>query len=274
MEPKVTIRTLREKKARGEKAVMLTAFDAATARWAQEAGVDMILVGDSMGNTVLGYPNTLPVTLEESLSHTAAVRRGSDRCLVVGDMPFLSYQLELHEAVRNAGRYLKECGADGVKLEGGRTMLPLIRRLVEVGIPVMGHIGLLPQSVLKDGGYRIHGRAEEERKALLEDAAALDQAGVFALVLEGVPRELAEEITRNVQATTIGIGAGAGTDGQVQVLADLLGYGGDGYLPRHAKRYVSVHDIAVQAIQAYCSEVRSGEFPDQAHSVSMTPPSR
>ncbi|MGN0866129.1 MAG: 3-methyl-2-oxobutanoate hydroxymethyltransferase [Oligosphaeraceae bacterium] len=274
MESKVTIRTLRDMKARREKAVMLTAFDAATARWAQEAGVEILLVGDSMGNTVLGYPNTLPVTLEESLSHTAAVRRGSDRCLVVGDMPFLSYQLELHEAVRNAGRYLKECGADAVKLEGGRTMLPLIRRLVEVGIPVMGHIGLLPQSVLKDGGYRIHGRGEEERKALLEDAAALDQAGVFSMVLEGVPRELAEEITGMVRATTIGIGAGAGTDGQVQVLADLLGYGGDGYLPRHAKRYASVHDIAVQAIREYAAEVREGTFPDNAHSVSMTPPSR
>ncbi len=271
MEQKFTLRHLREMKARGEKAVMLTAFDAATARWAQEAGVQMILVGDSMGNTVLGYPNTLPVTLEESLSHTAAVRRGSDKCLVVGDMPFMTYQLDIHEAVRNAGRYLKECGADAVKLEGGRTMLPLIRRLVEVGIPVMGHIGLLPQSVLKDGGYRIHGRAEEERKALLEDAAALDEAGVFALVLEGIPRELAEEITASVRASTVGIGAGAGTDAQVQVLADLLGYGGDGYLPRHAKRYASVHDIAVQAIREYVSEVRSGTFPDQAHSVSMTP---
>ncbi len=272
MDQKITIRTLREMKAKGQKAIMLTAFDAATARWAQEAGVHMLLVGDSMGNTVLGYPNTLPVTLEESLAHTAAVRRGSDKCLVVGDMPFLSYQLEIHEAVRNAGRYLKECGADAVKLEGGRVMLPLIQRLVDVGIPVVGHIGLLPQSVLKDGGYRIHGRAEEERQALLEDAAALDNAGVFALVLEGVPRELASEITAQTHALTIGIGAGAGTDGQVQVLADLLGYAGDGFLPRHAKRYANVHDVAVEAIRQYVSEVQEGVFPDDAHSVSAKLP--
>lgn len=271
MEKRFTVRDLREMKAKGEKAVMLTAFDAATARWAEEAGVQMILVGDSMGNTVLGYSNTLPVTLEESLAHTAAVRRGSDKCFVVGDMPFMTYQLDVHDAVRNAGRYIKECGADAVKLEGGRTMLPAIARMVEVGIPVVGHIGLLPQSVLKDGGYRIHGRADAEKQALLDDAAALDAAGCCAIVLEGVPRELAVEITAKIGAPTIGIGAGAGTDAQVQVIADLLGYGGGAYLPRHAKRYANIHDIAVEAIRNYVSEVQTGAFPDEAHSVSMTP---
>lgn len=272
MEKKFTVRTLQEMKRRGEKAVMLTAFDAATARWAQEAGVHMLLVGDSMGNTVLGYSNTIPVTLEESISHTAAVRRGSDKCFVVGDMPFLSYQVEdLAGSVRNAGRYIKECGADAVKLEGGRPMLPVIRRMIETGIPVVGHIGLLPQSVLKDGGYRIHGKAQEERDALVADAQALDEAGCCAIVLEGVPRELAAEITSLVKASTIGIGAGPGTDAQVQVLADLLGYGGDGYLPRHAKSYANVNDIAVGAIREYVSEVQQGVFPADGNSVSCAP---
>ncbi len=174
MNQKVTVRTLHDLKARGEKILMLTAYDACTAAWAEAAGVPTILVGDSMGNTVLGYPNTLPVTLEESLAHTAAVRRGAPNAFVVGDMPFLSYQISVEEAVRNAGRYLKECGADAVKLEGGRAMLPVIERLVTVGIPVVGHIGLLPQSVLKDGGYRLHGKADDEAQAIRADARALD----------------------------------------------------------------------------------------------------
>ncbi|MBR6471912.1 MAG: 3-methyl-2-oxobutanoate hydroxymethyltransferase [Victivallales bacterium] len=263
---KITVRTLHDYKSRGEKFLMLTAYDACTAHWAEAAGVPTILVGDSMGNTVLGYPNTLPVTLEESLLHTSAVRRGAPNAFVVGDMPFMSYQVSVEEAVRNAGRYLKECGADAVKLEGGRTMLPVIERLVTVGIPVVGHIGLLPQSVLKDGGYRLHGKADDEANALIADARALDAAGVCAMVLEGIPRELAATITCQVSAPTIGIAAGAGTDGQVQVIADLLGLNADGFTPRHAKRYAEVGETAIAAIRQYVSEVQSGIFPDEAHS--------
>ena len=271
MNQKITVRTLMDYKARGEKFLMLTAYDACTAHWAEEAGVPTILVGDSMGNTVLGYPNTLPVTLEESLLHTSAVRRGAPNAFVVGDMPFMSYQISVEEAVRNAGRYLKECGADAVKLEGGRAMLPVIERLVTVGIPVVGHIGLLPQSVLKDGGYRLHGRAKEEAKELIADAKALDSAGVCAMVLEGIPRELAIDITSLVSTPTIGIGAGAGTDGQVQVIADLLGLTPGGFTPRHAKRYAEVGEIAISAIRQYVSEVQQGVFPDEAHSTSVPP---
>ena len=273
MNQKITVRTLRELKARGEKILMLTAYDACTAAWAEAAGVPTILVGDSMGNTVLGYSNTLPVTLEESLLHTSAVRRGAPNAFVIGDMPFMSYQISVEEAVRNAGRYLKECGADAVKLEGGRDMLPVIERLVTVGIPVVGHIGLLPQSVLKDGGYRLHGKAAAEAKALISDAKALEKAGVCMMVLEGVPRELAADITSQVTTPTIGIGAGAGTDGQVQVIADLLGLNAGGFTPKHAKRYAELGETAIAAIRQYVAEVTHGDFPDNAHSSSNQPKS-
>ena len=262
MNPKVTVRTLHDLKARGEKILMLTAYDACTAAWAETAGVPTILVGDSMGNTVLGYPNTLPVTLEESLAHTAAVRRGAPNAFVIGDMPFLSYQISVEEAVRNAGRYLKECGADAVKLEGGRAMLPVIERLVTVGIPVVGHIGLLPQSVLKDGGYRLHGKADDEAQAIRADARALDAAGCCAIVLEGIPHDLAGEITAEIATPTIGIGAGPKTDGQVQVIADLLGLAPGGFTPKHAKRYAELGETAVAAIRQYVAEVQAGNFPN------------
>ena len=258
---KITTKFFRDCKSKGEKILMLTAYDACTAAWAEAAGVPTILVGDSMGNTVLGYPNTLPVTLEESLAHTAAVRRGAPDAFVIGDMPFLSYQISVEEAVRNAGRYLKECGADAVKLEGGRAMLPVIERLVTVGIPVVGHIGLLPQSVLKDGGYRLHGKADAEAREILEDAKALEAAGVCAMVLEGIPGQLAAEITSAVSTATIGIGAGNATDGQVQVLADLLGLAPGGFTPKHAKRYAELGEAAVEAIRQYVSEVQGGVFP-------------
>ena len=274
MNQKITVRTLREYKARSEKILMLTAFDACTAAWAETAGVPTILVGDSMGNTVLGYPNTLPVTLEESLAHTAAVRRGAPNAFVIGDMPFMSYQISVEEAVRNAGRYLKECGADAVKLEGGRAMLPVIERLVTVGIPVVGHIGLLPQSVLKDGGYRLHGKADDEAKALIADAKALDAAGVCMMVLEGIPRELAADITARVATPTIGIGAGAGTDGQVQVIADLLGLTPGGFTPKHGKRYAELGETAIAAIRQYVAEVQQGTFPDDQHSTGKAQSSR
>ncbi len=266
MDKKVTVRTLRDMKARGEKIVMLTAYDAVTASWAQSAGCPSILVGDSMAGTVLGYPNTIPLTLEESLTHTAAARRGANLSFLIGDMPFMTYQLSVDEAVRNAGRYLKEAGADAVKLEGGITMLPVIKRMVEVGIPVVGHIGLLPQSVLRDGGYRLHGKAEAEAKAIMADAKALDEAGVCMLVLECVPQELSAEITAAVSTPTIGIGAGAGCDGQVQVIADLLGLNSGGYIPKHAKSYANVGDLAVEAIKSYVNDVQDGAFPAAANS--------
>lgn len=266
---KTTVRTLRAMKARGEKIVMLTAYDAATARWAQQGGCHMILAGDSMANTVLGYANTIPLTLEESLFHTAAVRRGANEAFVVGDMPFMSYQTGVDTAVANAGRYLKECGCDAVKLEGGATMLPVIRRMIEVGIPVVGHIGLLPQSVLRDGGYRVHGRQEAEIASLMADARALDEAGVCALVLECIPREVAAQITAAVSAPTIGIGAGAGCDGQVQVVADLLGYGGDGYLPKHARRFADFNSAAVNAVAEYVRAVQAAEFPAECNSTPL-----
>ncbi len=268
---KITVKTLRSLKAKGEKIVMLTAYDAVTGRWAQEAGCHMILVGDSMANTVLGYNNTIPLTLEESLFHTTAVRRGSSECFLVGDMPFMSYQVGVDNAVANAGRYLKECGCDAVKLEGGVTMLPVIRRMVEVGIPVVGHIGLLPQSVLREGGYRVHGKQEAEIASLKADAKALDEAGVCALVLECIPQEVAAEITASINAPTIGIGAGAGCSGQVQVLADILGLGGDGFLPKHAKRYANFNDAAITAIRNYVQEVQSGDFPAASNATSIAP---
>lgn len=261
MEKRISVTDIAAMKRRGEKIVMLTAYDAATARWAEEGGCQLLLVGDSMGNTVLGYENTLPVTLEESLFHTAAVRRGCRRAMVIGDMPFMSYQISLEEAIRNAGRYLQVAGADAVKLEGGMTMLPVCRRLVEVGIPVMGHIGLLPQSVLRDGGYRLHGKSAEEAASLRQDALALQEAGVFALVLEGLPAELSRDITASLRIPTIGIAAGPFCDGQVQVIADLLCLGG-GYIPKHARSYADLSATAIAAIRNYVGDVQSGTFPE------------
>ncbi len=260
MDKRITVRDFASLKERGEKIVMITASDACQARWCEEAGCQALLVGDSMGNTVLGYETTLPVTLEESLSHTAAVRRAARKAMVIGDMPFMSYQVSPEEAIRNAGRYLKECGADAIKLEGGRAVLPVLRRLVEIGIPVMGHIGLLPQSVFKDGGYRLHGKNSEEADALRQDALAVQEAGAFAVVLEGIPDALSAEITSMLKIPTIGIAAGPHCDGQVQVIADLLNLGGS-YLPRHAKKYADFYQMAIDAIKQYGQEVREGSFP-------------
>lgn len=264
-ERKLTVRDLWKMKQAGEKIVTVTSYDALFARIVDEAGLQLILVGDSAGNTVLGYKNTIPVTMEQSLMLTAAVCRGVKRAMVIGDMPFMSYQVSEEEAVRNAGRYLKECGADGVKLEGGRSVNRIIKRLVDSGIPVMGHVGLLPQSVLKDGGYRIHGRTDEEAEGLMADALAVQEAGAFSLVLEGVPAPLSAKITASLKIPTIGIGAGSGCDGQIQVITDILGLGG-AFLPRHAKRYASLADIASEALKNYADEVRAGTFPDDSHS--------
>ena len=256
MNKRLTVRDIQALKARGEGIVCITAYDAIQARWAQDGGAHVILVGDSMGNTVLGYDTTLPVTLEQSLSATAAVRRGAPLPLIVGDMPFLTYQTSLDEAVLNAGRYLKEAGADAVKLEGGRTMFPVIERLVAVGIPVMAHIGLLPQSVLKDGGYRLHGKSEAEAKQLLDDAKAVQDAGAFSVVLEGIPADLSGQITASLEIPTIGIAAGTQCSGQIQVITDVLGMTGNP-MPKHAMTKANLYDTAVQAIRAYASEVIS-----------------
>ncbi len=218
---KLTVRDLAARRAKGEKLVALTVYDALMARLAEECGADLLLAGDSVGMTVLGYKSTIPVTLEQALHHTAAVCRGARRALVIGDMPFMTYQINADEALRNAGRFLQEAGADGVKLEGGLSMAPTIARLVGAGVPVLGHIGLLPQQVLATGGYRIHGRTPEEAAALLDDARAVEDAGAFAMVLEGLPAPLAERITAQLRIPTIGIGAGAGCSGQICKLGDV-----------------------------------------------------
>ncbi|NLF23889.1 MAG: 3-methyl-2-oxobutanoate hydroxymethyltransferase [Lentisphaerae bacterium] len=239
----------------------LTAYDAGMARLLDEAGIPLILVGDSVANTMLGHATTLPVTLEQMLHHTAAVARGVAGALVVGDMPFMSYQAGDDQAVRNAGRFLQEAGADAVKLEGGRLRAGLIRRLVDNGIPVMGHLGLTPQSVLALGGYKVQGRQPEAAAALMADAEALDQAGVFSIVLECVPAALAQEITAAVSVPTIGIGAGSACDGQILVLHDLLGLTPPGATAKFVKRYAELGAAVSQAVHQYQSEVESGAFP-------------
>jgi 3-methyl-2-oxobutanoate hydroxymethyltransferase len=244
---------------------MLTAYDFPTASILDEAGVPVLLVGDSLAQNVLGYDTTLPVTMEEMLHHTRAVARGSKNALIVGDMPFLSYQTSIEDGIQNAGRFLKEGGAHAVKLEG--PMFELAGALVDRGIPVMGHLGLTPQSVHAMGGYRVQGRTEEEADRLLSEALTLGKAGIFCLVLEGVPAAVAERITRAVTVPTIGIGAGPHCDGQVLVLTDLLGLGAGKY-PKFAKPYADLRGEIVRAAHAFRDEVAAGTFPDEAHSYS------
>ncbi len=240
--------------------VVITAYDAPFARIAHEAGVDAILVGDSLANNVLGFSDTLPATMDDMIRHTQAVRRGAPDAFIIGDMPFLSYQCSSDEAIRNAGRFLKEGGANAVKLEGGAVFAPLIKRMVESGIPVMGHLGLTPQSVNVFGGYRVQGKDEKTAKKLLEDAKALEAAGVFAIVLEMVVEEVAKQITESVSVPTIGIGSGRYCDGQVLVLHDVLGLN-PAFQPRFAKRYANLHEISLKAISQYAEEVRNRTFP-------------
>lgn len=256
---RVTTATLREMKSAGDPIVMVTAYDAPSARLAEEAGVDSILIGDSLGMVVLGHDSTLPVTLDDMLRHTAAVVRGTSRALIVADMPFLSFQVSSEEAIRNAGRFLAEAGVTAVKLEGGVSIAPTVERMVAAGIPVMGHIGLTPQSVNVFGGFKVQGRETASAIALVQDALALEAAGAFAVVLELVPAELAAIVSEELSIPTIGIGAGGGCDGQVQVFHDLLGLGT--FKPKHAKRYADVGDAIRSAISAYTAEVRSGAFP-------------
>ena len=248
------------KKKRGEKITMLTAYDATMAYLLDAAGVDVLLVGDSLGMVVLGEDNTLSVTMDDMVRHTRAVRRGAKRAIVVADMPFLSYQVSISEAVRNAGRLLQEGQATAVKMEGGEAILPALARLVSIGIPVMGHLGLMPQSVHQQGGFRRQAKQADEQKKLSEDAVALEQAGAFAIVLECVPDTLARDVTARVTIPTIGIGSGPYCDGQVLVSYDFLGLT-RGPAPPFAKQYASLGESIVSAAKAYVQEVKSGQFP-------------
>ncbi|MFP5224683.1 MAG: 3-methyl-2-oxobutanoate hydroxymethyltransferase [Actinomycetota bacterium] len=258
-----TITDLRDFKQRGERFAMLTAYDALTARLLDEAGVPVLLVGDSLGQVVLGYDSTVPVTVEEMLHHTAAVARGAKDALVVGDMPFGSYQASVDDGMRNAFRFLKEARAHAVKLEGART--DLVAALVDAGVPVMGHLGLTPQSVNQFGGYKVQGRGDEQRQQIVRDAKALESAGAFAVVLECVPRDLAAQITSELSIPTIGIGAGPDCDGQVLVIQDLLGLS-TGRLPRFVKRYADGAETLTAAAKLFLQEVAEGSFPGGEHS--------
>lgn len=266
----VTTTALRAMKAAGRPVVMVTAYDTPSARLVDSAGVDAILVGDSLGMTVLGYSSTLPVTLDDMVRHTAAVTRGTKRALVVADMPFMSFQVSPHDAVRNAGRLMAEGGAAAVKVEGGAPVAATVRRLVEAGIPVMGHAGLTPQSVHQLGGYRVQAKEVAGALALIEDCRALEAAGAFAIVLECIPAELAAMVSQELGVPTIGIGAGAGCDGQVQVFHDLLGLGGE-FVPRHARRFADVGTVIRKAVEAYAEEVREGVFPAADQTTRLAP---
>jgi len=267
---KVTTLALRRKKAAGERITMLTAYDYPTALALDQAGIDSILVGDSLGMVVLGYDNTLPVTMDEMIHHCRAVARGARRPLLIGDMPFLSYQVSPEEAVRNAGRFLQQGGMDAVKVEGGRERLPAIGAILQAGIPVMGHVGLTPQSIHQLGGFRPQGRTAQAAVKLLGDAIALEEAGCFAIVLESIPQEWGEEVSRRLSIPTIGIGAGAGCDGQVLVTHDLLGLF-ERFTPRFARQYADLHGEMKRAFAAYIRDVEAGQFPATEHSLAMDP---
>lgn len=265
---KVTTRAFRLKKERSEPITMLTAYDYPTALAMDRAGVDSILVGDSLGMVILGYENTLPVTMADMLHHCRAVSRGAQFSLLLGDMPFMSYQVSVEEAVRNAGRFLQEGGMDGIKLEGGRERLPVIRAIVGAGIPVMGHLGLTPQSVHQLGGFRAQGKTATAAKRLLEDALLLEEAGCFSLVLESVPARLAELISQRLHIPTIGIGAGVGCDGQVLVTHDLLGLF-DRFTPKFVKQYADFHNEMQRAFNEYITDVQGRTFPAPEHTIEM-----
>jgi 3-methyl-2-oxobutanoate hydroxymethyltransferase len=270
MTDKITIHTLAERKSRGEKITSVTAYDYPTARLADEAGVDFILVGDTVSMVVAGRENTLEATVDEMVYHTRAARRAVRRALLVGDMPYGSYHVTEAETVRSALRLVREGGAEAVKLEGGRKHAPLVQRLVESEIPVMGHIGLTPQSVNLMGGYRVQGRTAEAGQALLDDARSLEAAGAFAIVLEGMPRELAGWITREVRVPTIGIGAGPDCDGQILVFHDLVGLS-FGHRPKFARKYADLAGDIRRALEAYTADVRSGAYPSDTESYHLPP---
>ncbi|WP_366923527.1 3-methyl-2-oxobutanoate hydroxymethyltransferase [Metallumcola ferriviriculae] len=264
MTKKVTINILRQMKAGKEKITMLTAYDYPTALLVDRAGIDMILVGDSLGMTVLGLEDTVPVTMEDMIHHTRAVTRAVSRCFVVADMPFMSYNISREEAIRNAGRLVKEAGAHAVKLEGGVEMAPVVKAIVDAGIPVLGHLGLTPQTATKLGGFKVQGRSDTAADKMLSDARALQEAGVFGIVLECVPVTLADMVTSSAQVPTIGIGAGPGCDGQVLVYHDLLGLF-DRFQPRFVKRYRDLSQEITEALTEYKEEVQTGSFPAEEH---------
>jgi len=260
-----TILDIGQMKAQKEKIAVLTAYDYPFARLMDQAGIDIILVGDSLGSVVSGYDNTLPVTMDEMIYHTRAVVRGSEQALIVTDMPFMSYQSDLRDARINAGRLIKEGGAQAVKLEGGEHVAETIRAIVDIDIPVVGHIGLTPQSVHRMGGFKVQGRQEAQARKILADAKAVEEAGAFAMVLEGIPRGLAREVTEAVNIPTIGIGAGPDCDGQVLVIHDILGLC-DKYSPKFVKRFADISETIAGGIADYIREVRAREFPTSDHS--------
>ncbi len=268
---RITIPSLQARKAVGPKIVCLTAYDYPTARILDERGVDIILVGDSLGMVVLGYENTVPVTMDEMVHHTKAVTRAVRRALVVGDMPYFSFHLGADETIRNASRFLKEGGASAVKIEGATAKrLKLVKAMVEAEIPVMGHVGLTPQSILKLGRYKVKGKVAAEARRIVEDAVRLEEAGAFAVVLESIPVEVAALVTRAVGIPTIGIGAGPTCDGQVLVFHDVMGYS-TGYMPKFVRRYADLNGVMGVAIAAYAADVRAGRFPDDATSYHLRP---
>ena len=265
---RITIDQIKNMKSKDEKITMLTAYDYSTAKVVDEVGIPLILVGDSLGMVVLGYESTIPVTIEEMLHHTKAVVRGTKRALVVGDMPFMTYHTSVSDAQRNAARFIQEGGAQAVKLEGGVTVAEKIRGIVDCGIPVVGHIGLTPQSINQLGGYKVQGKTPEATLKILKDAQALEEAGTFAIILETVPTPLATLITQKISIPTIGIGAGTGCNGQVQVINDILGWYID-FVPKHTKQYLKLADIMSNALAQYYHEVKTGDFPTEEQSFPM-----
>jgi len=265
---RVTTSEIKGMKQRREKIPMLTAYDYVTAKMVDEAGVPLILVGDSLGMVMLGYDSTIQVSMEEMLHHTKAVVRGAKKALIIGDMPFMTYQVSISEALHNAGRFIQEGGAQAVKLEGGETVAETVKRIIDCGIPVMGHIGLTPQSVYQLGGFKVQGKTPELAEKLLKDACILEEAGAFAVVLECVPAPLARLITQRVNIPTIGIGAGPDCDGQVQVVSDILGLYTD-FVPKHAKQYAKLAEEIKAAVADYIAEVKSVSFPTVKQSYTM-----
>lgn len=259
---KITTQTVVEMKRNGEKISMLTAYDYTMASIVDEAGVDVILVGDSASNVMAGYETTIPMTLDHMIYHTSCVVRGVNRALVIADLPFMSYQVTAKEALTSAGRMMKEAGAHAVKLEGGKAITDTVKRIVDAGIPVMGHLGLTPQSIYKFGTYKVRAKEEMEAEQLLADAEKLEEAGVFSIVLEKIPSGLAKKVTKAVSVPTIGIGAGADCDGQVLVIHDMLGLNKD-FSPRFLRRYADLHQTMTGAVQNYIDDVKSGDFPNK-----------
>ena len=266
---RVTIRDLKDMKVRGEKIPMMTAYDYTSAKLLEQAGIPLMLVGDSLGIVVLGYDSTIPVTMDDMLHHIKTVVRGTEKAHIIGDLPFMSYHADVSEAIRNAGRILKEGGAQSVKLEGGQDMAETVNRIVKSGIPVMGHVGLTPQSVHQLSGYRVQGKSINDAIRLMEDTRALEEAGAYAVVLECVPAALSQMITDRLSIPTIGIGAGAGCDGQVHVFHDFLGLFTD-FLPKHARRYANLAETIQDATAQYISDVNQGEFPTAKESYKMS----